>query len=186
MFILTDNADALLDTIRSRCIRLDMEALSREEIEQVLTGEGVSAWEAKECAGFARGNLGLAKELASGGLLREWKDETVKTLKNLGNLDAFEIYTLSTEMDREKGNRVLDMIYKWYRDMLMAKSGAESEGLYFENDKAVLKRQSEGISYEGLERILNRIHESILRLQAGVKPEAVFETLYLRIREEYR
>lgn len=186
VFILTDNADALLDTIRSRCIRLDMEALSRNEIEQALTAEGVSAWEAKGCAGFARGNLGIAKELASGGLLREWKDETIKTLKNLRNLDAFEIYTLSTEMDREKGSKVLDIMYKWYRDMLMIKSEAETEGLYFENDRAVLKRQSEEISYEGLERILNRIHESILRIQSGVKPEAVFETLFLKIREEYR
>ena len=40
VLILTDNAGALLDTIRSRCIRLDMEALDRTEIERVLTEEG--------------------------------------------------------------------------------------------------------------------------------------------------
>ncbi len=185
VFILTDNADALLDTIRSRCIRLDMEALSREMIEQALIANGTAKGEAKECAGFARGNLGVAKELAEGGLLRELKDETVKTLKNIKNLDAFELYNLSTEMDKARGGKVLDIMLKWYRDMLMMKSGAAEEGLYFENDKAVLSRQSAELSYEGLGRIVDRIQESILRLQSGVKAEAVFETLYLKIREEY-
>ncbi len=186
VLILTDNADALLDTIRSRCIRMDMEALSRDTVEQELIAEGVSKGEAKECAGFARGNLGIAKDLASGGLLRELKDETVKTLKNMKNLDAFEIFNLSTEMDKERGGKVLDIIFKWYRDMLMCKAGAADEGLYFEGDKAVLKRQSEELSFEGLGRITERVEDAALRLQSGVKAEAVFETLYLKIREEYK
>lgn len=186
VFILTDNADALLDTIRSRCIRLDMEALSSEEIEKALIADGVQKGEAKECAGFARGNLGVAKDLASGGLLRELKDETVKTLKNIKNLDAFELYNLSAEMDKQRGAKVLDIIFKWYRDMLIVKSGAAEAGLYFANDKAVLLRQSEELSYESLGRIIDLTEEAILRLLSGVKAEAVFETLYLKIREEYK
>lgn len=186
IFILTDNADALLDTIRSRCIRLDMEGLSRETVEKALEEKGISKGTARECAAFARGNLGTALSLASEGELREWKDETVKMLKNLKHTDALEIFSLSSETDRESGRKILDIMLKWYRDLLMVKTGGESAGLYFENDKAVLKRQAEILTFEGIGRIMERIPEAGVRLQGGVKPEAVFETLYLKIREEYQ
>ena len=186
IFLLTDNADALLDTIRSRCIRLDMEALDAKTIEDALRESGVSASEAASFAGFARGNLGCAKQLAEGGAFRELKDETVKTLKNLKNLDALEIFQISAELDKTSGQKVLDMILKWYRDVLFLKTGEKGWPLYYGNDRAVILRQAESISFEGLERIFRQTEESRQRLLSGVKPEAVFETLFLKIREEYR
>ena len=186
IFILTDNADALLDTIRSRCIRLDMEALDRGTIEKELMNAGSAAGEAKMCASFARGNLGIAKELAEGGDLREMKDETVKILKAIKKLDALELFQASCELTRESGKTVLDIILKWFRDVLMIKAGSGTESLYYENDKAVLLRQAQELSYESIGRILDRIQESGMRLASGVKAEAVFETLYLKIREEYQ
>lgn len=185
IFLLTDNADALLDTVRSRCIRLDMESLPRSLVEQTLLEEGTAPGRAKECAAFSRGNLGMAEEMASPGTMMELKDETIGMLKNLKNTDAFELYRQSSKMDKTKGRIVLAIILKWYRDLLVAKAGGENLGFYFENDKAVLKRQAADISYEGLGRILERIGEASERLGSGVKPEAVFETMYLKIREEY-
>lgn len=185
IFLLTDNADALLDTIRSRCIRLDMESLPRPLVEEALRKGGIAPGRAKECAAFARGNLGTAEEMASQGELQELKDETIGMLKNLKHTDALEIYRRSSEMDKTNGRSVLALVLKWYRDLLVAKAGGENLGLYYENDKAVLKRQAADLSYEGLGRILERISEASERLGSGVKPEAVFETLYLKIREEY-
>lgn len=185
IFLLTENADTFLDTVRSRCIRLDMESISPKQIEEVLLEKGISSGEARECAAFARGNLGLAQALAEGGELRTLKDETLKSLKNLKNLDAFELFQKASDLDdRETGVKVLDIMMKWYRDILLAKTGAPG-GFYFENDKAVIQRQSKQLSYEGLGRITDRMKEAQLRIQAGVKPLAVFETLFLKIREEY-
>lgn len=186
IFLLTDNADSLLETIRSRCIRLDMETLDQKTVEQALVAAGVPAIEAASCAAFSRGNLGIAKSIAEGGTLHELRDETVKTLKNLKNLDALELFQISTEMDKTSGKKTLSIILKWYRDVLVTKAGDAQRPLYFENDKAVIRRQAEMLSFEGLNRILNLVEESGTRLQAGVKPEAVFETLYLKIREEYQ
>ena len=186
IFILTENADTFLDTVRSRCIRLDMEALSRGQIEEELLSRGVSPGEARECAAFARGNLGLALALSEGGAMRTLKDETLKTLKNLENLDAFELFKQSSDLDdRETGAKVLEIMLKWYRDILLAKTGA-SGGFYFENDKAVIRRQAKQLSFEGLGRITECIEEARVRIRAGVKPLAVFETLFLKIREEYK
>ena len=185
IFLLTDNADALLDTIRSRCIRLDMESLDRKTIEEELISSGHSPGEAKECACFARGNLGIAKELAGGSELRELKDQTIKNIKSIKNLDALEIFRFSSELDKETGGQVLDIMLKWFRDVLIIKSDGARDNLYFENDKAVAARQAEGLSFESLGRIIDRIEETGVRLSSGVKPEAAFETLFLKIREEY-
>ena len=186
IFILTENADTFLDTVRSRCIRLDMESLSREQIEAVLLEKGVSPGEARECAAFARGNLGLALSLSEGGTMRTLKDASIKTLKNMENLDAFELFQQASDLDdRETGAKVLEIMLKWYRDVLLAKTGAAG-GFYYENDKAVILRQAKQLSFEGLGRITERIEEARGRIRAGVKPLAVFETLFLKIREEYK
>ena len=185
IFLLTNNADALLDTIRSRCIRLDMEALDRKTMEQALLKHGFTESEARSGAGFARGNLGCAIDLAGESELGQLKDDTIKTLKNLKNLDALELFQRSAELDKLSGQKVLNIMLKWYRDVLMTKAGGNGWPLYYENDRAVVSRQAESISYEGLEKIIQQIEEGRQRLSAGVKPEAVFETLFLKIREEY-
>lgn len=186
LLLLTDNADALLDTIRSRCIRMDMQTLAREQIEAVLLAAGATKGEAAECAAFARGNLGLAKELFSGGALRVYKDETVQILKNIKHEDALQIFNYATKQDKKSAAAVLAIMLKWYRDVLLIKTGAVNENLYFAPDKAVLAQRAAELSYESLGRIIRQIEACTHRLEFSVKPEAAIETLLLQIREEHK
>ena len=114
------------------------------------------------------------------------KNETVKVLKNMANLDALEIFQFSAELEREEGLEVLSYMRMWYRDVALVKNQAGEGRLYFEKEKAVLKRQSDRISPEGLGRIFDAIAEAKVRLDVFVKSEAVFEALFLKIREELR
>jgi len=56
----------LLPTIRSRCRRLDLNALSDELVEGLLNAEGVLAKDARSIAAHARGRPGYALQLAAG------------------------------------------------------------------------------------------------------------------------
>ncbi len=186
IFLLTDNAEAFLDTIRSRCIRLDMESLPREQIEKELEKAGVPRFRAEECASFSKGNLGLAKILSKDGDESELRESALKTLKNLNNSDALEIFDFSSSLDKETGLDVLKYMLMWYRDVLLVKVEADPKELYYVKEKAVLERQSKAVSFEELNQIFEALDEARDRLLTSVKCEAVFETLLLTIREKLK
>jgi DNA polymerase III subunit delta' len=62
--LVTDSPDELLETVRSRCQRVDLAALSPETVAAALTAEGVSADAAALAVSLAGGQLGRARELA--------------------------------------------------------------------------------------------------------------------------
>ena len=185
ILILTDNADGLLDTIRSRCIRLDMESLPNALVEDVLVKQkGIGREEARGIAGFARGNLGKALELAGGGKEAELKAFVEEILSDIDKKDAFELFTAGGELDKVDGAKVIDIVRKWYRDVLVLKSTSDEEDLYFPNEMDALRAQAERISFEGINNILKDIDDAADQLEFSVKADAVFENMFLRIRKD--
>jgi len=63
--ILADHVPPELETIASRCVRVDFRGLSEDELDDVLVGEGVDPDAAREAASAAGGRLDRARLLAS-------------------------------------------------------------------------------------------------------------------------
>ena len=185
-FLLTDNYDRLLDTIKSRCMKLRMEPLDQEIIIRELGKSGAEKALIEENAALSKGNLGLAKSLTEDEEKAALKNETLKALKNLSNLDALEIFQFAADLDKLDGAQVLSYMQMWYRDLALVKNNAGDGRLYFEKEKAVLRRQAEQISQDGLGRVFTAMTEAKRRLDNSVKCEAVFEPLFLTIREEVK
>lgn len=185
IFLLADNADIFLETVRSRCIRIDMEMLERGVIEKELETAGVKKENIKEYAAFSGGNLGLALSLNEESGTGRLKDEITGKLKDIKNEDALEIFRTASELDRASEKEMLDIMLLWYRDVLITKA-CQNKELYFENDRAVVKKQAEALSFQAVNNVIGAIEEAGKRLKAGVDVKAVFETLMFCIREEYR
>lgn len=185
-FLLTENADTFLDTIKSRCIKLEMDSLKKETIVKMLEEADVPKNLAEENASLSRGNLGLAKKLAEDEDLAEIKKDAIKLFKTMNNMDALEIYNYCKDMDRDVGLTVLNFMHMWFRDLIFVKEAKDSEQLYFEKEKAVLKRQAEKVSLEGLNRIFAAIIDARQRIKGAVKCEAAMEAAILIAREELK
>ena len=185
-FLLTDNYDMLLDTIKSRCMKLRMEPLDGTTIVRELEKSGADKALIEENVALSKGNLGLAKRLTEDEDRAALKNETIKALKNMANLDALEIFQFAADLDKLDGAQVLAYMQMWYRDLALVKNEAGNGRLYFEKEKAVLKRQADVVSPEGLGRIFTALTEAKRRLDNSVKCEAVFEALFLTIREEVK
>mgnify|MGYP000196487717 CR=1 FL=1 len=92
ILLLTTNADAFLQTIRSRCVMLDIKPVSDEKIREFLMKKRqVPDYKAEVCAAFARGNVGRAVALASSERFNELKDVTVSLLRRLGDIRRYDI-----------------------------------------------------------------------------------------------
>lgn len=186
IFLLTDNAEGLLETIRSRCVRLDMEALPEDVVKKVLINQGIEEMKAKEAASYTKGNLGQALLLSSESDLAYTKDQITKCLKRIQNLDALEIFQVSEELDKVSAPIALKVMLTWFRDVLKLKSTKDSKGLYNANDKAVIERQSNQLSFEAINKIINALDDADIKIKNNVKVEAVFESLLMTIRQEYK
>lgn len=183
--LLTDNADAFLDTIKSRCIKLEMDFISKAIIEKVLEEEAEPNI-AQENAALCRGNLGLAKKLTFDEDMAEIKKDSIKLLKTMTNMDALEIYNFCKDMDRERGNGILRFMQMWFRDVIFVKEAKGFAQLYFEKEKAVLERQAKNVSLEGLNKIFAAIDDAKSRIAGAVKVEAAMEVVILKAREELK
>ena len=92
ILILTTNVDALLPTILSRCVVLNMKPVRDDLVKKYLMEElQIPDYKANVCVAFARGNLGKAKQLASSEEFDHIKEEAVSMLKYVQDMEINEM-----------------------------------------------------------------------------------------------
>ena len=186
IIILTTNVDALLPTILSRCVVLNMKPVDDEQVKDFLMEYvQVPDYKAEVCAAFARGNLGKAKILASSEEFDKIKTEAIALLKHIDEMNVNEISIAIKQMNEYKLeiNDYLDILAIWYRDALMFKATADANNLIFRDEIKFIKQTASRSTYEGLEIILKALDKAKARLSANVSFDLTMELLLLTIKE---
>ena len=187
IMLLTTNLEAMLQTIRSRCVTLTMKPVPDVELQRYLMRDvQVPDYKASICAAFARGNVGRAKELAVSPEFDELKEETLQLLKSLSEKSLSDLAAFAKAKADKSSNTegFLELLQMWYRDVLLYKSTASSGNLIFGEEVQHIKRMAVKSTYEGLNRILNSIEEARMRLAGNVNAELTLEWLLLMCAEE--
>lgn len=185
ILLLTTNADSFLQTIRSRCVRLNLKAVSDEKIHRMLMKKyQVVDYKADVCTAFAQGNVGKAVMLAGSSDFNELKDKTVWLVRKIGEI---EVYDLMEEVKAIGGfsrmDDFFDLLMMWYRDVLFYKASGTEQGIIFKEQIHEIARQAERSSYQGLNDILNMIERTRKRLRSNVNQDISLELLLLNIKE---
>ena len=186
IIILTTNVDALLPTIVSRCVVLNMKPVDDELVKEFLMEYvQVPDYKAEVCAAFARGNLGKAKILANSEEFDKIKTEAIALLKHIDEMNVNEISIAIKQMNEYtlEINDYLDILAIWYRDALMFKATADANNLIFRDEIKFIKQTASRSTYEGLEIILKALDKAKARLSANVSFDLTMELLLLTIKE---
>ena len=187
IMLLTSNIDGLLPTIRSRCVRLDLKVVDDGMVKKYLMEHlHIPDYQAEIDASFAHGSIGKAKEAATS---QEFADITQKALKILKYADSMEVYELTEAIknlssEKQNINDYLDIFQFWFRDVLMFKATREIDNLVFKQEINYIREQASQRSYENLEKILEALDKTKVRLRANVNTELALELLFLTIREK--
>mgnify|MGYP003218037379 CR=1 FL=1 len=169
IMLLTSNIDSLLPTIRSRCVRLDLKVVDDSLVKEYLMEHlQVPDYQAEIDASYAQGSIGKAKEAATS---QEFADMTANALKTL-------------TADKNNINDYLDIFQFWFRDVLMFKATREIDNLVFKQEINFIREQASERSYENIEKILEALEKTKVRLRANVNLELALELLFLTIREK--
>lgn len=186
IFLLTENADRLLATIRSRCVMLKLRNIKDKLVKKYLMEQmQIPDYQADICAAFAQGNIGRAVMLAKSEHFNEIKDEAIQLLKYIDEMELHEIVSAIKQISKYKleVTDYLDIFTIWYRDILIYKATKEVDGLVFGDQLKFIKQKASKSSYEGIENILAGIEQAKARIKANVNFELLMELLLLVIKE---
>lgn len=184
--LLATSAEALLQTVISRCVVLDMKPLSQAVIKEFLVqSHNVSAYEADIAAAFSQGNIGRALEAVLGEKFMTMTEQIVILLRRVENASTTELVDFVRGIASEKQNaqEYLDMLTLWFRDVLMFKATRDIDRLVFKKEISDIKEQAEKASYSGIQEVLESLGKAGERLRANVTFELTMELLLMSIRE---
>lgn len=186
IFLLTENAESLLPTIRSRCVMLKLRNVKNTLIKKYLMEQmQIPDYQAEVCVAFAQGNMGRAIMLATSDHFYEIKEEAIQLLKYINEMELHEIVSAIKEINKYKleVTDYLDIITIWYRDILIYKATKDVDKVVFSDQLKFIKEKAAKSSYEGIELILESIEKAKTRLRANVNFDLVMELLLLTIKE---
>ena len=183
--LVTSVRNALLDTIRSRCIPISFGALSETILREALAARNIPAAEAEAVAALAGGSLGRAIRLAEGGGLAK-RDAALSFLEKLPMLAMERIFPLAEAMG--KGER--DALSAWFsyvmmalRDMLVLYEDGGSPLLYNKDVRERLAALLSIYSKASLFDLLALACGAQKRLQANVSLRLLMEGFLIRARD---
>lgn len=186
ILILTTNVDALLPTILSRCVVLNMKPVRDDLVKKYLMEElQIPDYKANVCVAFARGNLGKARQLASSEEFDHIKEEAVSMLKYVQDMEINEMLAAVKKIQEYKFDveDYLDILAIWYRDVLLFKATNDANHLIFKEEIQYIKKCADRCAYEGIEDILKALDKAKSRLKANVNFELTMELLLMAIKE---
>jgi DNA polymerase III subunit delta' len=188
ILLLTTSASVFLPTITSRCVTLTLRPVADKQIVEFLKEKGIEEEKAKICAAFAQGVPGKAVMLAQSEDFSMVKESAIRLLKRIAEIDTAEMAQQIRRINEFHMDLTdyLDILVVWYRDVLQFKATQDANGLIFKDEVLELKRQSNRISYSGIEEIIDALQKAKERLRANVNYDLTMELLLSTIKENQK
>lgn len=186
ILILVSNISAILPTILSRSVVLNIKPVDKASIKEYLMSEYQTPdYLAEVAAGFSGGNIGKAIKYASSEDFEQMKENVLHILKYIDEMELYEVVSGLKFMTASKNNieDYIDLMIMWYRDVLMFKATKDPDLILYKDELSYLNKQANIRSYEGVENILKAMEKAKIRLKANVNFEIAIELMLLSIKE---
>lgn len=180
-FLVTEQPGSMLPTIVSRCRVIRFHPLSQEDCERRLTALGLTQEDARRRARMAEGCVGKALEIDEERLaLMEKVTRDVFSVHRSG--DVLSVVNLYKD-DKERQKLVMDLLESAVRDILLAQAGSASleDGGYAREAESYAR----AVPLAGGLALASRITQARMMLSSNVSFAAAFESVLLKISEEY-
>ena len=186
IMLLTNNNEAMLPTIRSRCITFHLKPVRQSQIETFLEEKySIPDYKARICAAFSQGVVGRAVDMAASEHFTELQQEILKIVKRIHEMEVYEIVEAIKKISAYKADiiDIIDMMMVWYRDVLMFKVTKNANLIVYKDEYRSLSEQASKTSYEGLDKIIKALEKAKVRLNANVNFDVAMEMMLLVMKE---
>ena len=185
ILLLVRNMSLLLETIRSRCLKLLLSPVSNDRIKGWLCESGVSDEIAGGLASYSNGAPGVAKAMAESEDFASIYEKNVEFLKNICEVGINEILIFIEELKKRTGGfkDFINFLRLWYRDICITKLTKKKENLIFIREESIIFRLSREYTLQKINSIIDLIDETEIRLNSNVSGDTVMELLFIGLRK---
>jgi DNA polymerase-3 subunit delta' len=175
LLLVTDQIQAILPTIISRCQKVVLEEGTTEPVwmQELLgilqQGEGDSGFEALLLAGRLRALL----ESIKAGIL-----EAEKTADDSEEAKDVLVARVQAKLIKER-TELLRTAQFWQRDLLACRCGADEASLHFKSHATVLRRQAGSMTTTNLLRRVSGVEQAVRRMELNVSDVVALESYLL-------
>ncbi|GGD28350.1 DNA polymerase III subunit delta' [Pontibacillus salipaludis] len=182
--LLTENGQALLDTIRSRCQIMAFQPLNTENVTKRLIEEGVSESSARLLSALTN-NIDGALEMNRDDWFANARKLVIQLIEVLQEKPSEALLFVNNQWmphfkDRDALNQGLDLLSLWFKDLVYEHVGMESS-IVFITERERIRTSSYTWSKQFATNALTTILEAKRKLISNVHPTLVMEQLTLQI-----
>ena len=185
ILLLVRNMSILLETIRSRCIKLLLSAVSNDRIKRWLVEKGTSEDLATVVASYSNGAPGIAKAMAESEDFAGMYNQNVEFLKKISEASINDILLFIGELKKRTGGfkDFINFLRLWYRDICILKLTKKIDNLVFIREESIILRLSREYTLKKINSIIDLIDETETRLNSNVSGDTVMELLFIGLRK---
>ena len=185
ILLLVRNMSLLLETIRSRCIKLLLSAVSNDRIKRWLVEKGASEDLATVVASYSNGAPGIAKAMAESEDFAGMYNQNVEFLKKISEASINDILLFIEELKKRTGGfkDFINFLRLWYRDICILKLTKKIDNLVFIREESIILRLSREYTLKKINSIIDLIDETETRLNSNVSGDTVMELLFIGLRK---
>lgn len=186
IILLSQNENALLSTIVSRCQLIKFRRAPEKEIESYLIEKADADHKrARYIAAFSDGIVGKAMQLLNDDGYRKDRDDIIEVARNLYNRD--KVYVLS-KVDYFVGNKdridyILDIMMSWFRDIMIFKECGDSRYLINLDKCDTISDECSKFTFSALDNIINSMNKTLANIKLNANFQLSIETMLLDIQE---
>ena len=183
--LVTSRPQALRDTIRSRCQRLDLAPLPVPQLEEALRQRWeVAPRQAQLLARLSRGRLGWAVAAHQDEEMMRVRHEALMDVRALPQRTIHERFAYASEVagrfsrDRTTVLAVLDLWREWWRDILLLSTDCQ-DAITNLDLSDILKAEASRYDAAQVVAVLRSLAATKRRLEENVNPRLALEVLML-------
>ena len=184
--LITSNRSRLLMTLRSRCMIINFERLSEENIKQGLENKGID--NAAEISVIANGSLGQALKLSENDGLKI-REDTINFLETLSKMTIEDIFVKGQVMSaqtRENFKEWTMHFQKLLRDLLIVNTDIEKSYYYNRDLRNKLSKLKSKFSDSAVFEMLQEATEIQRRLNSNANLELLIESFFMRLKQSLK
>jgi len=181
LLLTTDQMDALLPTILSRCEIVILRPVPSVEIQHALMERWqIPAERAELLAHLSGGRLGWAVSAATAEEVLERRAEQLHKLRELLSAPRTTRFAFAEALarDREALKETLDLWLGWWRDVMLTASAAETQPIHIDQTEG-LRRAAEAIGLDSAAQAVEAVQRTISILARNANARLALEVLLL-------
>lgn len=187
IIITTSNVEKLLETIRSRAIKMSFIKYTQNEIEEILLKNSVLTNNNMDFIyAYSEGIPGKAIELCTSETFLDLKNTTLEYVNNLKKDKINGLFKFSEYLIQNKDSidTILDLLIIFYRDLFISKKNLNNSYLINSDKKGMILEYSQKLSCDNIINSIEVIESARKQIKQNANLELVLDVMLMELVKE--